>query len=93
MIFNSDTLNHAQEIVFSRKANTSNHGIVYFKNVTVIRENIEKHLGLFFNSKLDFFDHINEKIKKATKGVNVIRKMSLLLSCSSLLTIYKSFVI
>ena len=58
----------------------------------MIRENIQKHLGLFLDSKLIFFDHINEKIKKATKGVNVIRKMNLLLPCSSRLTIYKSFV-
>ena len=48
--------------------------------------------NIFFDSKLSFFDHINEKIKKATKGVNVIRKMNLLLPRSSLLTIYKSFV-
>ena len=33
-----------------------------------------------------------KEIKKVTKGVNVIRKMNLLLSRSSLLTIYKSFV-
>ena len=58
----------------------------------MIRENIQKHLGLLLDSKLNFFDHINEKIKKATKGVNVIRKMNLLLPRSSLLTIYKSFV-
>ena len=31
-------------------------------------------------------------MKKATKGINVIRKMNLLLLRSSLLTIYKSFV-
>ena len=37
-------------------------------------------------------DHINETIKKATKGVNAIRKMNLLLPRSSLLAIYKSFV-
>ena len=65
---------------------------LYFNNVPVIRENIQKHLGLFLDSKLSFFDHINEKFKKATKGVSVIRKMNLLLPCSSLLTIYKSFV-
>ena len=47
---------------------------------------------MFPDSKLNFFDHINEKIKKATKGVNVIRKMNLFLPRSSLLTIYKSFV-
>ena len=92
MIFDSDASKQAQEIDFSCKANASNHETVYFNNVPVIRENIQKHLGLFLDSKLSFFDHINEKIKKATKGVNVIRKMNLLLPRSSLLTIYKSFV-
>ena len=72
MIFNPDASKQAQEIVFSRKANANNHGTVYFNNVPVTRVNIQKYLGLFLDSKLSFFDHINEKIKKATKGVNVI---------------------
>ena len=84
--------NRLKTIVFSRKANANKHVTIYFNNVPVIRENIQKHLGLFLDSKLSFFDHINEKFKKATKGVSVIRKMNLLLPCSSLLTIYKSFV-
>ena len=92
MIFNPDASKQAQEIVFSRKANASNHATVCFNNVPVISDNIQKHLSLFLDSKLSFFDHINEKIKKATKGVNVIRKMNLLFPRSSLLTIYKSFV-
>ena len=91
MIFNPDASKQAQEIVFCRKANANNHGTVYFNNVPVIRVNIQKHLGLFLDSKLSFFDHVNEKIKKATKGVNVIRKMNLLLPRCSLLTIYKPF--
>ena len=67
-MFDLDVSKQAQEIVFSRKANARNHETVYLNNVPVIRENIQKHLGLFLNSKLSFFDHINEKIKKATKG-------------------------
>ena len=92
MVFDPDASKQAQEIVFSRKANATNHGTVYFNNVPVTRENIQRHLGLFLDSKLNFFDHINEKIKKATKVVNVIRKMSLMLPRCSLLTIYESFV-
>ena len=92
MIFNPYVSKQAQEIVFSHKANASNHKTVYFKSLPVIRKNIQKHLGLFLDSKLSFLDHINEKTKKATKGVNVIRKINLLLPLSSLLTIYKSFV-
>ena len=92
MIFNPDTSKQVQEIVFSRKANASNYKNVYFNNVPVIKENIQKHLRLLLDSKPSFFDHINEQNKKATKGVNVIRKIHLLLPLSSLLTIYKSFV-
>ena len=47
---------------------------------------------MFLDSKLNFSGHINEKIKKATKGINVIRKINLSLPRSSLLTLYKSFV-
>ena len=85
MIFDTDASKQAQEIVFSRKANANNHGTVYFNNIQVIRVNIQKHLSLFLDSKVSFFDHMNEKIKKVTKGVNVRRKMNLLLSHSSLL--------
>ena len=92
MMFNPDTLKQAQEMVFSGKTNASNHKTVYFNNVPMRRENIQKHLSLFLDSKLSFLDHINEKIKKATKGVNVMSKMNLFLPRSSLLTIYKSFV-
>ena len=92
MTFNPDVSKQAQEVVFSRKGITTNHATVYFNNDPVIRENFQKHLGLFLDSKLNFSGHINEKIKKATKGINVIRKMNLSLPRSSLLTIYKSFV-
>ena len=34
---------------------------------------------------------LNEKIKKAVKGISVIKKLNVTLLCSSLLTIYKSF--
>ena len=61
----------AQEVVSSRKAIATNHATVYFINAPVIRRN------LFSDSKLHFFDHINEKTKKATKYINSIRKMNL----------------
>ena len=92
MNFNPDVAKQAQEVVFSREGIATNHATVYFNNDLVIRENFQKHLGLFLDSNLNFSGHINEKIKKATKGINVIRKMNLPLPRSSLLTIYKSFV-
>ena len=92
MIFNPNVSKQAQEVVFSSKTIVTNYATVYFNSDPVIRENFPKHLSLFLDSKLNFFDHINEKIKKDTKSINVIRKMNLPLSRSSLLTIYKSFV-
>ena len=62
MMFNPGASKQAKEIVFSCKANTSNHATVYFNNVPVIRDNVQKHLGLVLDSKLSFFDHINEKV-------------------------------
>ena len=90
MIFNPDASKKPQEIVFSRKENATNHRTIYFNNVPVKWENIKKHLDLFLDSKLNFLDRINENTKKAIIGVNVIRKMNLLLPSSFLLALYKS---
>ena len=35
------------------------------------RKNTQKHLGLYLDAKLNFSEHINEKIKKAVKGISV----------------------
>ena len=42
--------------------------------------------------KLNFSEHINEKLKKITKSMNILRKRNFTLPSSSLLIIYKSFV-
>ena len=51
-----------------------------------------KHLGLFSGENHLFLLHIDVKIKKATVGVNLMRKLNLLLPPSSLLTVYKCFI-
>ena len=56
------------------------------------RKNTQKHLGLHLDSKLNFAEHINEKIKKAVKVISVIKKLNVTLPRSSLLTIYKLFI-
>ena len=71
MIFSPEVSKQTQEVVFSRKAITTNHTIVYFNNYPVIEENFQKHLDLSFDSKLNLSDHINEdhineNIAKAT---------------------------
>ena len=63
-------------------------------------DNLSKNILVFFflDEKLSFLEHIDVKIKKATAGVNLMRKLNLSLPCSFLLIIvslkvvYKCFI-
>ena len=90
--FNADVSKQGHNIVFSRKKTVSNHPIAFFINVSIKSAVSQKHLGLFLDEKLNFLEHIDEKIKKVTKKINLLRKLNLMLPCSSLSVIYKSFV-
>ena len=92
MSFNPDITKQAQEIIFSRKKIVTSHPSLNFNNAQIQRQSVQKHLGLFLNEKLSFLEHIDVKIKKATVGINLMRKLNLLLPCSSLLSIYKCFI-
>ena len=62
-------------------------------NVTKVQlANSQKHLRLILDSKLDFNEHIDNKINKCNKIIGIMKRFSLILSRKSLLTIYKSFV-
>ena len=52
----------------------------------------QKLLGLNLDSKLDLNKHIDKKINKSIKIIGVMKRLSLILSRKSLLTIYKSAV-
>ena len=79
MLFNPDASKQAQEVVSWRKKNRSNHNDIYFNNMLLNRKNTQKHLGLYLDAKLNFFEHINEKIKKVVKGISVITKLNVTL--------------
>ena len=91
MSFNPDRAKQAQELIFLRKANNIVHPPLYFNNATVKLAHIQKHLGLQLDSKLSFNKHINNKISKATKVIELLCKLQPILSCRSLMIIYKSF--
>ena len=90
MLFNPDASKQAQEVVFSRKILTIMTSS--FSNMLINSKNTQKHLGLYLDTKLNFSEHINEKIKKAVRGISVIKNLNVTSSYSSLLTIYKSFI-
>ena len=80
---------------FLTQKNPSNHSDIYLpliNNMLLKSKNTQKRLGLCLDAKLKFFEHINEKIKKAVKDISLIKKLSVTLPRSFLLTIYKSFI-
>ena len=66
-----------QKVIFCRKENISNHPIVFFNNLQINRKSTQKHLGLLLDEKSNFSEHINEKLKKVTKSVNLLQKPNL----------------
>ena len=92
MIFNPDLSKQAQEVIFSRKTNKIIHPTTTFNTVPVACASHQKHLGLYFDEKLNFSQHINIKISKANKGTGIIKRLSHILPRKSFLTIYKSFI-
>ena len=90
MMFNPDLTKQVQEVIFSRKTAKHFHLQVFFNEVPVERSVFLKHLGLHLDQKLEFSEHINEKISKGQKGV--IKKLYNILPGNALLTIYKAVV-
>ena len=92
MPFNPDRSKQAQEVIFSRKTSIQSHPVLTFDNCPVIKTTHHKHLGLILDEKLNFKEHLKEKMFKALKGIAVLRKLQNIIPRNSLLTIYKSFI-
>ena len=92
MSFNPDPGKQAKDVLFLKKKNLGNHPSLFFNNSLIKQDTTQKHLGLTLDHKLTFQYHVNEKIKKAMKGIGLLRKLQSILTRTSLLTIYKSFI-
>ena len=92
MGFNPQISKRAQEVIFSRKNKKIIHPDLMFNNQKVEKTNTQKHLGLLLDEKLTFKNHIDLIINKASKGINVLRKLPYFLPRLPLLIIYKSFI-
>ena len=88
MSFNPDPSKQAQKVIFSRKINKVYHPPPLFNNSTVQQTSSQKHL----DEELTFKHHINEKIHKVNKGIEIIRKLNNIFTGSALLAIYRSLI-
>ena len=62
-----------------------------FNDTKVQLANSQKHLALILDSKLDYNEHIDNKIYKCNKIIGIMKRLSLILSSKRQLTICKSF--
>ena len=90
--FNPDPTKQAQELIFSRKVQTTNHLPLFFNENVVQQTTLQKHLGMFLDSKLNFSEHLKTILQKANKTIGLLRKLQALLPRAPLITIYKSFI-
>ena len=92
MKFSPDHSKQALEVIFSRKTVKVSHPSITFNTVPVARTSYQKHLGLYLDEKLNFYDHINAKVLKANKRNGIIKWLSNTLPRNYFLPIYKSFI-
>ena len=92
MSFNPDPSKQAVEVYFSRRRVPTNAPPLTFNNINIETNEYQKHLGLTLDSKLSFSHHLDEKIKKANKGIGLIHRLRKYIPRKSLLTIYKSYI-
>ena len=64
---------------------------MFFNNSPVVSIPSQKHLDVHLDEKLNFNEHMKEKIVEACQGISVIKELQNKLSTNALLTIYKSF--
>ena len=91
MSFNPDTSKQAVEVYFSKKKTPTIQPPIHFNGIPITVEPYQKHLGLLLDNKLNFNDHLNNKISNVNKITGLISRLRPLLPLNTLLTIYKSF--
>ena len=92
MVFNPDITKQAVEVIFSVKKKKPHHPDLTFNNIPVAREDSTKHIGLYLDSRLSFAKHITEAIRKATKGLSLMKYLSKYVSRKVLALCYKLYV-
>ena len=92
MQFNPDITKQAIEVIFSTKYKKEIHPSLSFGGIPVARNDSTKHLGFYLDEKLSFKIHISEAIKKAMKGVSLLKFLSKYLNRSKLDLAYKMHV-
>ena len=80
-------LSKQTQVIFSRKTVKISHPSIIFNAVPVACKSCQKHLGLYLDEKISFYDHIDPKISKVNTRIGIIKRLSNTLPKNSLLTL------
>ena len=92
MSFNPDPRKQAVELIFSRKNVKTDHPVILFNDLPVMKVDEHKHLGIILDSKLSFSAHIHAAITKSRKGIGMLKFLSKYLPRNTLSDLYKLYV-
>ena len=92
MSFNPDVDKQAQEVIFSRILQKSNHPSLTFNFTSVTQSEIQKLLGMFLDSEKDFKEHIQNAFSKVSKTIGLLGKLQKILPRPLSITALKSFI-
>ena len=79
-------------IIFSKKLIMQNYPDLYLGGEKIKKVSTHKQLGVVFNNKMTFDDHIKENCSKAMKRVTVLKRLHNKLPRKSKLTVYTTFI-
>ena len=80
----------AQEGIFSCKLQKSNYPSLTFNSISVTQSEIQKHSGMFLDSKLDFKKHFKNVFNKVSKTITLLCKLQKMSPTPSSIRIYVS---
>ena len=92
MKFNPDPNRQAQEVHFSNRTNKDSSLFITFNNSKVETISSLKHLERILDERLNFNEHLENKINKCFKIIGFLKSLSNKLSRDVLFRIYKFFV-
>ena len=92
MNFNPDPSKQAQEVIFSRKLQKTNHSQVYFNHNSVQQVPSQKNLGMYPDTKLNFQEHLINVLSKVNKTSGLLHKLQAFSPRQSVVTVYKAFI-
>ena len=92
MTFNPDPNKQAQEVIFSFFLKKASHPPLKFNNNSVKQVQFQKHLGVYLDGKLEFFEHLQNMFKKTNKTISLLCKPQNNPPRAPLVTIYQPLI-